>query len=101
MCAFSSLGAKFKASSGKTVAPLQSFFLPVAAEHPVLVLLGGDVPLPLALAVAVPAAQLAVEGVLEQRGRFPVNGRRLRVSSRFQEKTRGYRPVARGNQWAS
>lgn len=60
-------------------------------------LLGGDVPLPLSLAIAVPAAQMAVEGILKREDTSWFKGGVFRAE--FRGKTRRP-PVARGNQWA-
>lgn len=59
------LGAEFKACARETVGPRQSFIFSLAAEHSVLVLLTGDVLLPLPLTVTVPTTQTAVEATLK------------------------------------
>lgn len=59
------LGAQFKACTREAVAPRQSFIFSLAAEHSVLVLLGGNVLLPLPLAVTVFATQAAVKATLK------------------------------------
>lgn len=61
------LGTEFEASAGETVAPHQSIFLPIAAEHSVFVLLSGDVLLPLSLAITVLTTQTAVKVTLKER----------------------------------
>lgn len=61
------LRAEIEARPGETVAPRQGLVLALTAEHPVLVLLSGDVPLPLPLTVTVPAAQATVKAVLKYR----------------------------------
>lgn len=59
------LGAEFNACARETVAPRQSFVFSLAAEHSVLVLLRGDVLLPLSLTVTVLTTQMAVEATLK------------------------------------
>lgn len=61
------LGAEFEACAREAVAPRQSLVFSLTAEYTVLVLLSGDVLLPLPLAVTVFTTQTAVEATLKYK----------------------------------